>query len=220
MMSQNSSVLSSMSLGNKNNKYIYSDEQLMMLFQGGNENAYIELVNRYKDKLINFIFNYLGDIESSEDVVQETMIKLYQKKHYYKEIAKFSTWLYTIAKNLANTELRKRKQRKTTLLSQFSKDDKMYDLPSNDNEVGQEIQTEIQIDRGFRGFWILAGARLGARAVRAARRGRRERGADALQGGVQAPDGAARRVLSRPKRQISRGAAQVRGGSTPEGRLG
>ena len=143
MMSQNSSVLSSMSLGNKNNKYSYSDEQLMLLFQGGNENAYIELVNRYKDKLINFIFNYLGDIESSEDVVQETMIKLYQKKHYYKEIAKFSTWLYTIAKNLANTELRKRKQRKTTLLSQFSKDDKMYDLPSNDNEVGQEIQTEI-----------------------------------------------------------------------------
>tara|TARA_A100000164_G_scaffold109008_1_gene95998 strand:+ start:176 stop:766 length:591 start_codon:yes stop_codon:yes gene_type:complete len=132
-----------MSLGNKNNKYIYSDEQLMFLFQGGNENAYIELVNRYKDKLINFIFNYLGDIESSEDVVQETMIKLYQKKHYYKEIAKFSTWLYTIAKNLANTELRKRKQRKTTLLSQFSKDDKMYDLPSDDNEVGQEIQTEI-----------------------------------------------------------------------------
>ena len=143
MMSQNSSVLSSMSLGNKNNKYIYSDEQLMLLFQGGNENAYIELVNRYKDKLINFIFNYLGDIESSEDVVQETMIKLYQKKHYYKEIAKFSTWLYTIAKNLANTELRKRKKRKTTLLSQFSKDDNMYDLPSNDIEVGQEIQTEI-----------------------------------------------------------------------------
>ena len=143
MMSQNSSVLSSMSLGSKNNKYSYSDEQLMLLFQGGNENAYIELVNRYKNKLINFIFNYLGDIESSEDVVQETMIKLYQKKHYYKEIAKFSTWLYTIAKNLANTELRKRKQRKTTLLSQFSKDDKMYDLPSNDNDVGQEIQTEI-----------------------------------------------------------------------------
>ena len=143
MMSQKSSVLSSMSLGKNNSKYIYSDEKLMLLFQSGNENAYIELVNRYKERLINFIFNYLGDIESSEDVVQDTMIKLYQKKHYYREIAKFSTWLYTIAKNLANTELRKRKQRKTTLLSRFSKDDKMYDLPSNDGEVGQEIQTEI-----------------------------------------------------------------------------
>ena len=143
MMKQSSSVFYTMQLDNSQNRFIYSDEQLMSLFQGGNENAYIELVNRYKDKLINFIFNYLGDLESSEDVVQETMIKLYQKKHYYKEIAKFSTWLYTIAKNLANTELRKRKQRKTTLLSQFSKDDKTYDLPSNDPEPGQEIQTDI-----------------------------------------------------------------------------
>ena len=143
MMKQSSSVFYTMQLGNSQNKFSYSDEQLMSLFQGGDENAYLELVNRYKDKLINFIFNYLGDLESSEDVVQETMIKLYQKKHYYKEIAKFSTWLYTIAKNLANTELRKRKQRKTTLLSQFSKDDKTYELPSNDPEPGQEIQTDI-----------------------------------------------------------------------------
>ena len=142
-MKQSSSVFYTMQLDNSQNRFIYSDEQLMLLFQGGDENAYIELVNRYKDKLINFIFNYLGDLESSEDVVQETMIKLYQKKHYYKEIAKFSTWLYTIAKNLANTELRKRKQRKTTLLSQFSKDDKTYELPSNDPEPGQEIQTDI-----------------------------------------------------------------------------
>lgn len=142
-MKQSSSVFYTMQLDNTQNRFIYSDEQLMSLFQGGDENAYIELVNRYKDKLINFIFNYLGDLESSEDVVQETMIKLYQKKHYYKEIAKFSTWLYTIAKNLANTELRKRKQRKTTLLSQFSKDDKTYELPSNDPEPGQEIQTDI-----------------------------------------------------------------------------
>ena len=143
MMKQSSSVFYTMQLDNSQNRFIYSDEQLMSLFQGGDENAYIELVDRYKDKLINFIFNYLGDLESSEDVVQETMIKLYQKKHYYKEIAKFSTWLYTIAKNLANTELRKRKQRKTTLLSQFSKDDKTYELPSNDPEPGQEIQTDI-----------------------------------------------------------------------------
>ena len=143
MMKQSSSVFYTMQLDNLQNRFIYSDEQLMSLFQGGDENAYIELVNRYKDKLINFIFNYLGDLESSEDVVQETMIKLYQKKHYYKEIAKFSTWLYTIAKNLANTELRKRKQRKTTLLSQFSKDDKTYEVPSNDPEPGQEIQTDI-----------------------------------------------------------------------------
>ena len=96
MMKQNSFNLSDKSLDKQKAPFVYTDEQLIARFQAGDENAYIELVNRYKDKLINFIFNYLGDIESSEDVVQETMIKLYQKKHYYKEIAKFSTWLYTI----------------------------------------------------------------------------------------------------------------------------
>ncbi len=132
-----------MPLDKKRKKYSYTDEKLMSLFQGGDENAYIVLVNRYKDKLINFIYHYLKDPESAEDVVQETMIKLYQKKHYYKEIAKFSTWLYTIAKNLANTELRKRKNRKTTLLSHFSNDDNTYEIPSDDLEIGQHVQTDI-----------------------------------------------------------------------------
>tara|TARA_B100000579_G_C22815058_1_gene847382 strand:+ start:919 stop:1500 length:582 start_codon:yes stop_codon:yes gene_type:complete len=124
-------------------KFIYTDEELIKRFQNGDENAYIELVNRYRDKILNFIFNYIGDFEISEDITQDTMIKLYQKKHYYKEIAKFSTWLYTIAKNLANTELRKKKQRKTTILSHISKDDKPYDIPSNNPGTHQEIESEI-----------------------------------------------------------------------------
>ena len=140
MMNQTSSISSMMQL---DKKFIYSDEELMKRFQNGDENAYVELVNRYRDKILNFIFNYIGDFEISEDIVQDTMVKLYQKKHYYKEIAKFSTWLYTIAKNLANTELRKKKQRKTTILSQMSKDDKPYDIPSNQPGTHQEIESEI-----------------------------------------------------------------------------
>tara|TARA_B100000508_G_C11409604_1_gene252579 strand:+ start:159 stop:740 length:582 start_codon:yes stop_codon:yes gene_type:complete len=125
------------------NKFIYSDEELMKRFQNGDENAYIELVNRYRDKILNFIFNYVRDFEISEDITQDTMIKLYQKKHYYKEIAKLSTWLYTIAKNLANTELRRRKIRKTIILSHISKDDKPYDIPSDQPGTHQEIESEI-----------------------------------------------------------------------------
>tara|TARA_B100001540_G_scaffold145965_1_gene129484 strand:- start:1414 stop:1998 length:585 start_codon:yes stop_codon:yes gene_type:complete len=126
-------------------KFKYTDEELMKRFQNGDENAYIELVNRYRDKILNFIFNYIGDFEISEDIVQDTMVKLYQKKHYYKEIAKFSTWIYTIAKNLANTELRKKKQRKTTILSHISKDDKPYDIPSDQPGINQEIESEVTI---------------------------------------------------------------------------
>ena len=82
-------------------------------------------------------------MDLAEDIVQDTMLKLYQKKHYYKEIAKFSTWIYTIAKNLAYTELRRKKRRKVTLLSQMTRDEKNYDLPSNQPEIGQEIQNEF-----------------------------------------------------------------------------
>ena len=143
MMNQTSSISSIMQLDNTGKNYIYTDEQLMARFQKEDEQAYIELVNRYRDRLVNFVYRYVGDFDISEDIVQDTMVKLYQKKHYYKEIAKFSTWLYTIAKNLANTELRKRKQRKVTLLSRITKDDKPYDIPADQPGTDQEIQSDI-----------------------------------------------------------------------------
>jgi len=132
-----------MSLDKQKTPFVYTDEQLIARFQAGDERAYIELVNRYRDRLINFVFQFLGDREQAEDVVQDTMLKLYIKKHYYREIAKFSTWIYTIARNLANTELRKRKRRKTTLLSHITRDEREYELPAIQPETGQEVQTEF-----------------------------------------------------------------------------
>lgn len=142
-MRQNSSNLSDLSLDKQKSPFVYTDEQLISRFQAGDERAYIELVNRYRDRLINFVYQFLGDFEQSEDVVQDTMLKLYEKKHYYREIAKFSTWIYTIARNLANTELRKRKRRKTTLLSHMSREEKEYELPAIQPETGQEVQNEF-----------------------------------------------------------------------------
>jgi RNA polymerase sigma-70 factor (ECF subfamily) len=127
----------------KKSAFLYTDEQLIGRFQAGDERAYVELVNRYKDRLFNFVFPFFGDVEQSEDVVQDTMLRLYEKKHYYKEIAKFSTWIYTIARNLANTELRKRKRRKTTYLSQMSKEERQYDIPAVQDDVDQDLQNEF-----------------------------------------------------------------------------
>ena len=128
MMKLNSSNLSVKPLDNKNNQYLYTDELLISRFQSGDENAYVELVNRYKDKLTNFVFYFLNDEEHADDIVQETFIRLYEKKHYYKQIAKFSTWIYTIARNLANTELRKKNRTKIMYLSQMNNQKKDYDL--------------------------------------------------------------------------------------------
>ena len=130
----------------KKSDFIFTDEELISRFQNGDERAYVELVNRYKDRLLNFVFQFLGDIEQAEDVVQDTMLRLYEKKHYYKEIAKFSTWIYTIARNLANTELRKKKRRKTTYLSQLSKE-RQFEIPAIQDDVDQSLQNEFISDR-------------------------------------------------------------------------
>jgi len=131
----------------KQSNFVYSDEELINRFQMGNEEAYIELVNRYKDRIYNFVFHFLGDVEEAEDVAQNTMLKLYQKKDYYKEIAKFSTWIYTIARNLANTELRKRKRRKIIYLSQMSKKEKQYEIPAEHYNVDQQLNDEYLNNR-------------------------------------------------------------------------
>ena len=122
---------------------VYTDEDLIERFQNGDEQAYIELVNRYRDRLMNFVYRFVNDYEQSEDIAQETLIKLYTHKHYYKKIAKFSTWIYTIAANLAKSELRKKKSRKVTNLSQMSTQEKEYELPADQPDTDQAIESEF-----------------------------------------------------------------------------
>ncbi len=143
MMKSSSYSLSAKPLDKNKSQFLYTDEKLMSQFQSGDENAYVELVNRYKDRLTNFVFYFLKDEEHAEDTVQDTFIRLYEKKHYYKEIAKFSTWIYTIARNLANTELRKKNRTKIMYLSQMKNYKKDYDLKSNEPELNTNIENEF-----------------------------------------------------------------------------
>ena len=124
------------------NQIRYTDEELIARFQKGDEQAYTELVIRYRDKLMTFVFRFVNDIEQAEDIIQDTMLKLYTHKHYYRNIAKFSTWIYTIAGNLAKTELRKKKTRKVTNISQMGPEDRDYELPSVAPETDEVVQSE------------------------------------------------------------------------------
>ena len=128
-------------------KFQYTDEELIHRFQDGDEQAYIELVKRYKDKLINFVFRLVNDRDQSEDIIQDTMLKLYTHKHYYKNIAKFSTWIYTIAGNFAKTELRKKKTRKVTNNSQLGPEDRDYDPPSRDASPQKLVERSFINDK-------------------------------------------------------------------------
>ena len=139
MMKMNYHSLSLTCSGSMNSPYIYTDEELIARFQKGDEQAYVELVNRYRDRLLNFAYRFVNDEEQAEDVVQDTLLKLYTHRHYYRNIAKFSTWIYTIAGNLAKTELRKRKRHKVTNLSQMGRQEQDYELPATEAETGQKV---------------------------------------------------------------------------------
>lgn len=91
-----------------------SNEDLMEYFQAGYEEAFNILVHRFKDRLHNFLYRYTHDHQDCEDLVQETFLRVYRSRHSYERIAKFSTWMYTIALNLAKS-LYKKKQRMTTV---------------------------------------------------------------------------------------------------------
>jgi len=105
-----------------------SDEDLIEKFQRGDLYAYELIVKRYKDQLLNFVYRFLGNHEEAEDVVQETFLRVYRNRHAYQRVAKFSTWIYTIAGNLARTELRRRNRRRFFSLSSLGVDDKEYEI--------------------------------------------------------------------------------------------
>lgn len=109
-----------------------TDEDLIIIFQqNNNERAFEILVKRYKNPLINFVFRFLGDYESCVDVVQDTFIKVYRYKNVYSDIAKFSTWIYTIASNLAKTEYKRKKRIKLISISQKSDDERPIEIKDN-----------------------------------------------------------------------------------------
>ena len=143
-MRQNLQTLSTES-SDMNDKFKYSDEKLILRFQEGDINAYNELVKRYKDRLLNFVLRYFNNVEQAEDVVQDTLIKLYTHASYYKNVAKFSTWIFTIAKNNALTELRKNKRKKTDSL--WTEDGQIIDINSKEESLDSKVQNEIAIDQ-------------------------------------------------------------------------
>jgi RNA polymerase sigma-70 factor (ECF subfamily) len=75
--------------------------------QEGQLEAYNELVERYRDRLFTFLRFMVKDPRTAEDLLQETFIRFWRYRMNYKPVARFSTWIYTIAGNLARSELRR-----------------------------------------------------------------------------------------------------------------
>jgi RNA polymerase sigma-70 factor (ECF subfamily) len=97
------------------------DSQVVQCFLDGEERAFAELMRRYDRRLQNFVHRTVGDRERAEDLVQETFVRVYRHLHRFDQTRKFSTWIYTIAGNLAKNELRNRARNPLVLFQAITK---------------------------------------------------------------------------------------------------
>ncbi len=113
------------------NKSSPSDRDVLFDLVDKDVDSFYIIVDRYKNRLLNFVFRYVKDFDVAEDIVQETFLRVFRKRHNYKAIANFSTWIFTIAGNLAKSELRRRKRWKFLSIDIEKDNEKKFELPDN-----------------------------------------------------------------------------------------
>jgi RNA polymerase sigma-70 factor (ECF subfamily) len=89
-----------------------TDEVLMVRFQRGDRTAFTSLVRRHQTPLYNFALRQIGAQSVAEEVVQEAFVRVVQNAAEFKHEARFTTWVYTILRNLCIDQLRRRALRR------------------------------------------------------------------------------------------------------------
>ena len=84
------------------------DVRLMLQVKEGAPAAFEALVQRYQDRLVGLLYQLVGNREAAEDLTQDTFLRVYRSRKGYRPRARFSTWLYTIANNLAFNHIRRK----------------------------------------------------------------------------------------------------------------
>ena len=94
-----------------------TDHALLEGTLAGDEDAFAELVGRYRNQITSYIYRMVNDYDTAVDLAQETFIRVYRAAARYQTTHAFSTYIYRIATNVAISELRKRKRRRLVSLT-------------------------------------------------------------------------------------------------------
>jgi RNA polymerase sigma-70 factor (ECF subfamily) len=111
-----------------------SDVQLMLDVKAGDERSFELLLQRYRTPLVNFLYRMVRSREQAEDLAQEVFIRVYRAREEYVPSAKFTTWLFRIATNLALNSLRDHRYQKLEM---------SIDAPLTSSEEGDERPFEV-----------------------------------------------------------------------------
>lgn len=127
-----------------------SDHDLIEATKSGDEAAFGEIMNRYRNPLTNYLYRFLNDYEEAVDLAQETFVRVYFAIDRYHTQFAFSTYIYRIATNLAISEIRKRKRRRLlslTGLFQTEEDSSVEFQPPDTRILADDELVEEERDR-------------------------------------------------------------------------
>ena len=111
-----------------------TDVQLMLDVKAGDEASFELLLHRYRTPLVNFLYRMVRNREQAEDLAQEVFLRVYRAREDYVPSAKFTTWLFRIATNLALNSVRDTRYRKLEV---------SIDAPISEAEDGDERTLDI-----------------------------------------------------------------------------
>jgi RNA polymerase sigma-70 factor (ECF subfamily) len=95
------------------------EQELIRRVQEGDERAFAQIMALYKDKIVNYLYQFTGDYQKAVELSQETFIRVFFKAKKYRPIAPLSSWIYAIASNLAKTECRRSRKMSTVSLEEL-----------------------------------------------------------------------------------------------------
>ncbi|MBL9130965.1 MAG: sigma-70 family RNA polymerase sigma factor [Verrucomicrobiaceae bacterium] len=97
--------------------------RLMLRVKEGDERAFEKLVALHQNAIVGTVYRMLGSLDDAHDIAQQVFIRVWRSAPRYEPTAKFTTWLYTITRNLVFNETRRRGRRKEVSIEQENEDD-------------------------------------------------------------------------------------------------
>ena len=125
---------------------VRTDVQLMLDVKAGDEASFELLLQRYRTPLVNFLYRMVRNREQAEDLAQEVFLRVYRAREDYVPSAKFTTWLFRIATNLALNSVRDTRYRKLEVsidapvtIDAEGGDEKPLDVPEKHPNIEQHL---------------------------------------------------------------------------------
>lgn len=129
------------------------DAALMLRVKAGDLSAFESLVDRYKQPVLGVVYRIVRDPDEAEDIAQNVFIQVFKSAHRYRVEARFSTWLFTIARNLSLNELRRRSRHPADSLERSGSENQegwtldledVRDVGPTDQLLRQELERKVE----------------------------------------------------------------------------